>query len=1057
MPRLGQEEQDKWKKDLNAQLESFFIPESEKQQKQETTAMYTILEEKNMEGFRNIMPDMNVLLTDWRKTERKAGNADAGMRTHLAEMYTTLGIDREVPEQLTVEEFRDTVQLIWLSLKGYTSALAAGCPDEISAYRDYYEQVFLESDYQRVMDSHKAKKEDDYFLDEDGDRNFYEEAELNEAYRKKQLPVSEKRLAETLELRSNYIIPMGAPVQAHELQKLLDTYNHEFGLALRQPMEAVMNAYNSVVADSSAYTPAMYRELKKNFVSLTGLSEEKAEERFPGEGTEDDFLVGAHELWAFFNAFTEEHKDNKSYYFGSRGKYYEEVFQPGFKTVREELQKEQNPPEAAAIREKLADYLIPADPAAQNTILDGMPEVLEKLYVYNPAGFIDKTKKLLEEYNRVAGADAGQEDFQDAEHGKLYNNLYRQYYELQLEAPGAKGPEDQFPKETRSREDYLKNVQKFWVYLRTVTEKAATEEVELVTFLEKIFDKVKFDKYYKELQKKAPQAGDKALDNAENNAPKQEAVNPAGNNAPAQEAMNPAENPEEQKKAAQKKKLLENLIPDQPQKQQEDLEYIRQAVGEQVYFTGANGLNNSMQECLKDYNRLLNGEVPRRKELDEMYQNLFTLSMGLNLTQQRVWTDEYPEFKRSPENYMMNLQRVWVFLKDYTEACSQDKEYLKNPVYYIRSVFNDLNFNEVYQQAVADEILDKVEKQPKAPLQLRDKLKLVSESLPEFLDGIRQSVEQSRETYNNMRGVAGLDPKVQEPQQIKENLGKLNDFFTESIEQKKQLEAKAKSLKTLRENKKKFVMMGIFNGGQDKTVEALLQQIEKQKQDWNVTVMEAVMQKRNIQGIELEDAFVSFEAAAAAKLKVSSGHAEEFGRIKEAIAAYRKNDSTNVAAEKKCAEDLYRACREYLNAHTGDGYAQEEIGGQGTDTGRLRKQAVVKLLEVMEKKAQRQPEFEAAKESYKAYYEQKHNDRKCPELELSALKASLARNSRAEVRANYDRQNDWIAVSGVGLTDKKAYAELETARTSYLRKKQAREKEQGARAARQRANRQPRA
>ncbi len=1038
MPKIGQEEQDKWKNDLNSNLESFFIPESEEEQQKESGAMYSVLEDKNKEGFREILPCMHVLLTDWKNTERKVGNADAEMRNHLAEMYTALKIDMEVPEQLTFEQFRDAVQHVWISLKGYTSALAAGCPDEISEYKDYYEEIFSGSDYQRVMDSHKAKKEDDYFLDEEEDRNFYGDAELNDEFREKQLPVSEKRLSEMLENRSNYVIPMGAPSQNAELGNLLGTYNHEFGLKLREPVETVLNTYNRVVEDSAAYTPAMYQELKESFANLTGLSEEKVQERFPGEGTQEDFLAGAHELWAFFNAFTEEHKDNKSYYFGSREKYYEEVFEPGFADVRKKLQAEQNPPEAITIREKLADYLLPEDAAAQNALLDGMPELLEKLYVYNSMGFIDKTKKLLEDYNRIAGADDGKEDFQDKEHEKLYNDLYRQYRDVQFDKIGTNSAGEQFPKETRSRENYLKNVQKFWVYLRTITEKAATGEVmELSTFRDRIFDKVKFEKYYKKLHEKAL--------GVENEAPEQEAMNPAENNE------------EEQRKTAQKKKLLESLIPDQPQKQQADLDDIMNSVGENVCIYGKQGLNNSMQVCLKDYNKLLNGEqAPERDELDMMYQHLYTLSYSLNMAENINWENEFPYGTRNPENFMLNLQRLWVFLKGYAEICSQDKEYLEKPMSYIKVEFRELDFYNTYQQAVADDILDKVKKQPKASLQLKDKLKLVSESLPEFLEETRKIAQKSQTTYNNMKGVAGLNLRAREPQEIKENLTKSNEFIQESITQKKQLEARTEALKKLLESKK-FAMMGIFKRGQDKTAAALLKQTEKLKQDWDKTQIDVAMQKRNIQGTELNEAFVSFDAAAAAKLKVSSGHAQEFGRIKDAVAAYRKCSITNVAAEKKCAEDLYRACREYMNAHTDDGYAQEEIGGQGTDTGRLRKQAVVKLLEVMENKAQSQPEFEAAKESYKAYYEQKHIGRVCPKLELGALKASLARNSKAEVRVNYDPENRMVAVHGSDLTDKKAYAELETARTSYLRKKQARENEQRARAARQRANRQPRA
>lgn len=1033
MPRLGQVEQEKWKKELNSHLEDFFIPKSEKQQDLAIRDMFTALSKKELERYRSITPAVHVLLKDWMATERKAGEAGNELRSHLAEMYQALDIKKDVPEKLTIEEFRDAVQIVWFSLKGYTEALDAGCPEDITRYRDYYEQIFLESDYQKVLKAEKEKKDEDFYLDEDGDKNYYMDENLNQEFKEKQLPAARKRLEENLGRRAIYVVASGVKSQQLVLQELMEAYSHEFGLKLRGPMEAMLKDYNTVVEDSTAYTPDMYKALKAGYAELTGISPEKAEERFPGEGSVEDFLVGAHELWAFFRCFTEEHRDEKSYYYGSREKYYEDIFAPGFAAIRERLKEEQNVPEVIELRKNLAAYLIPEDKAAQDASLDAMQPLLELLYVDNSEGYIQTTKKVLGEYNRIAGAPAGEEDFQDKEHEKLYNDLYWLYKTVMLEKNGTWNASQQFPKETRSRENFIQNVQRLYVYLKAVTEKTdkaeKKEDVMLAAFTEDVFQKVQFDKYYEEL-KKAPKQ----------NAPKQ--------NAPKQNAPKPNEPKPEEQNAA-KQRLLENLIPDGPEKQQLEFAEIMQTVRKSFLAKGTKekDLTYSVRQCLQTYNQILTDKKrPQRAELDQMYQKLFMLNDQLKLNDKVSWDAQFPEEKRSPEDYMLHMQRTWVFLKGYAEACRQKEEYLEEPFLYIDRDFKELDFYNTYKQAVADDILGQVEEQQqeKAPLKLADKLKRISEEIPEFLKKTKEITEQSREKHNAMKGAAGVDTKVKEPREIKENLIKINQLLEESTKQTKELGKRRKVLQGLLANQKKLGMIGALKGDPYQKTTELLVKTDQLEKDWSVSQVEAIFAKRKLQGTDLETAFVSFEAAAAEKLKVMSGHAQEFGRIQEAVAAYQQ---AGFAGEKKCAGDLYRACREYLNAHTADGDAQYEIGGQGTDAGRLRKQAVVRLLEIMEKKAESQPEFEAARESYKTYYQEHHNGKECPKLEVDALKASLARNTKAEIRVEYNP--DKAVVSGSALTDKKAYAELDAVREKYVRRQQEKSRQQSAKAARE--------
>ena len=1042
MPRLGQEVQ-KWIEELDKQLEGFFIPEDEKQRNQENREMSNALDDRDQKEWRAFMPPLNALLKDWDDTERKAGDASETQRLHLKEMYESLGIEKEIPERFTIEDFRDAVRTVWLSLKGYTQALKEGWPAEAGGYKDYYEHVFQASSYPEALEKHKLRKVDDYFLDDDGDRNIYTDEVINEPYRKKQLPASKKRLEEKLNVNSAYVIPVGAKGQQNAIKELLESYNHDFGLILRKPMEFVLEDYNTVVEDASAYTPDMYNSLKENYAKLTGISLEKAAERFPGEGSIEDFLVGANELWGFFNGFTEEHKDEKSFYFGSRKKYYEDVFASGFAGKRELLQAEQSAPEAIALRKKLADYLIPQDQAAQDAALAAMPKPLGELYVENPQYFLEKTKKVLADYNRIANAPAGEEDFKDEEHAKLYNSLYSLYRDVQLDNPDSNTAFEQFPKEARSRENYLQSVQKFYVYLKAATEAMDKAEdkkaVSFSTFREHVFQPLHFDMYYKALKQNAPQA-----------APQQAVPQQAAPQQAVPQQVAP------QQEDAKEKWLLANLIPDQPENQQMQLEDMLQTMDKSsVAARDRVGFKASLRQCLKSYNEVLSDKKqPKKAELAEMFRQLYNTSSELGLTTEPSWIMAFQADARTPENFILNMQRVWVFLKGYSQACSEDPQYLDSPSKYMSDRFEPLDFFSNYKKLVADDIIGQVEEQQeKTPDKLADKLKMISENIPKFLQETQDVAKRSADTYERMKDAAGVDPRVTEPREVKENLTKLYELLEESAKQLSELAKRRKTLKKILDNQKKLGMLGLGKGAQYQQTTELFAQTDRLEKDWRASQAEAIITKRKLQGTDLQDAFISFEAAAAEKLKVSSGHAQEFGRIKETIAAYQKSD---FSTEKQCAADLYRACREYLNAHTGDGVAQYEIGGQGTDTGRLRKQAVVKLLEVMEKKAESQPEFEAARESYRAYYKEHHNGKDCPELEINVLKASLARNSNAEVRAEFNENQNVVA--GSSLIDRKAYAELEENKAKFLRKQQENARRQGERAARAQARAQrPRA
>ncbi len=184
---------------------------------------------------------------------------------------------------------------------------------------------------------------------------------------------------------------------------------------------------------------------------------------------------------------------------------------------------------------------------------------------------------------------------------------------------------------------------------------------------------------------------------------------------------------------------------------------------------------------------------------------------------------------------------------------------------------------------------------------------------------------------------------------------------------------------------------------------------------------------------DVNDAMDAFKAIM--NEKVSSGHKAQFQAIRDAVEGY-----VAIGYGNESAASLYKACRDYLNCHTSDGISND-IGGQHSDVGRLRKQAVVKLLDVMESKAAEMlhydnkedepayPEFKAAVASYEADYKNKHNGQDCPKLNITELKRSLARNSHA-------REDQTIQNADKRITNK-AYAELEAKKKEYAAAKKA--------------------
>ena len=164
----------------------------------------------------------------------------------------------------------------------------------------------------------------------------------------------------------------------------------------------------------------------------------------------------------------------------------------------------------------------------------------------------------------------------------------------------------------------------------------------------------------------------------------------------------------------------------------------------------------------------------------------------------------------------------------------------------------------------------------------------------------------------------------------------------------------------------------------------------------------------------LTDALKEFEVAANAHIWGGGGHPTEFGNVRALVAAYQAPDNAN---RSETVRQLYSACRVYMDKHTDNSRTQENIGGQKTIGGRLRKQAIVQILRVMSEQ-QDNPLFADLESIYRNVCQQENRD--MVPLELDGMENSLAAGSKAAMPR--DRRYS---------PREKAYAELKTAAAAF--------------------------
>lgn len=187
--------------------------------------------------------------------------------------------------------------------------------------------------------------------------------------------------------------------------------------------------------------------------------------------------------------------------------------------------------------------------------------------------------------------------------------------------------------------------------------------------------------------------------------------------------------------------------------------------------------------------------------------------------------------------------------------------------------------------------------------------------------------------------------------------------------------------------------------------------ITAQKSEWSVPENKSLQQ-------ELE----KFQIVERDHIPKHGQHPEIFRAVGTAVQNYQQllqseGGQSDLRQHLQDAKELYKACRTYLDLHMkvkrpNTDHATFTIAGQHSDEGRLRKQTVVKLLELMDDPEMQKlhPEFAEACEAYRKFCEEKGAT--FVKLNYTKLQQALADKTHAHVAADAP-------------LSKKAYAELD--------------------------------
>ena len=189
-------------------------------------------------------------------------------------------------------------------------------------------------------------------------------------------------------------------------------------------------------------------------------------------------------------------------------------------------------------------------------------------------------------------------------------------------------------------------------------------------------------------------------------------------------------------------------------------------------------------------------------------------------------------------------------------------------------------------------------------------------------------------------------------------------------------------------------------------------------------------QQQEVLQKDILDAFESYDVASRQFLWGGSGHRTEFEAIRTAIREFKQE--ADIGRRSDRAKELYCACRVYLDKHTDNGQRQYDIGGQKQAGGRMRKQAVINIMRILDERSSKATDEHDTYRDIQANYKHYCERTRIPAIEpdYNALEGSLANETCKEVR------NSQLPVH------EKAYKELQIATEAFRTKRAQQEAQQ---------------
>ncbi len=244
----------------------------------------------------------------------------------------------------------------------------------------------------------------------------------------------------------------------------------------------------------------------------------------------------------------------------------------------------------------------------------------------------------------------------------------------------------------------------------------------------------------------------------------------------------------------------------------------------------------------------------------------------------------------------------------------------------------------------------------------------------------------SEDPYRQKIDLQELEKQKENKEENKEE-NKKEDHIDEKIDEKKDAVEEIR-----KEADQEDIAILMEEPEAEKVEKALPEQLPQEKEE--PKAQEQPVEREQIDPLR-QSILDAFDAIRDTKVsRFGTKHGKEFDAVWDAVNEYEAAVYKASLNKQEIAQDvgarLYGACKNYLLLHLQTKKGVQSIDGQGTEDGRLRKQAIVRMLEIMETGDGLQ-EFNWAAEQYAA---DQTDNRKKISLDFDQLKRSLAEGSK---------------------------------------------------------------